>query len=300
MLRTKKDLSSKRSGRIVSACASISVVLVALATTLLRGDPTAAEGATATSATPMRSATPCCNEARDKEASDCRPVETLYARAPFDVSVIPHAEDGAFLIRIGDLLRYPEMRPEIDQFNHLLTDSLLESMNKHDESIDLRQIEWIAGNMTARVKNYPGKDKSQFVVGADMIVIRMAHAGNWQEVILKNVPGATLETFEGQTYVQSAPIPALGPVGSKFRFPDSKTIVVALDSTRGNVSNQSFFDNKPAPPPRPWLDAWHAVDGGLVTLVCDNSKTGWSNLPKDKQDWPEFTRRCSKKRSILR
>jgi beta-lactamase regulating signal transducer with metallopeptidase domain len=290
MLRTKSGFSSKRTGLILSACASISIVLVALATTLLRGAPSAAEGAAANSATP--SAAPPHAETKgavNEEASDGRPVETLFGRAPFDVSVIPHGQDGAFLIRIGDLLRYPEMQPHVDQLNHLLTDSLLESMNKHDASIDLRQIEWIAGDMSAKVKDSPGKDKTQFMVGADTIVIRMTHAGNWQEVILKNAPGATLETFKGQTYVQSAPIPALGPIGNTFRFPDNKTIVASLGSTRGNVSNQGFFDNKSAPPPRAWVDAWRAVDGGLVTLVFDNSKTGWSNLPKEKQDWPEFT-----------
>ncbi len=38
-----------------------------------------------------------------------------------------------------------------------------------------------------------------------------------------------------------------------------------------------------------WADAWRAVDGGLITLVADNSKTGWAALPDGKKDWPEVT-----------
>ena len=63
MLRTKNDLSSKRIGRFVSTCASVSVVLVALATTLLRGARSAAEGATADSATPSTGPTHVATEA---------------------------------------------------------------------------------------------------------------------------------------------------------------------------------------------------------------------------------------------
>jgi beta-lactamase regulating signal transducer with metallopeptidase domain len=293
MLRTKNGLSGKRSGRIVSACASVSVVLVALATTLLRGAGPSPDNATAAAPKPSEAAPHvAARRAPDKPASDNLIGEIQFGRAPFDVSVIPHAEDGAFLIRLHQLLRYPEVQPHVDELNRILTDGLRELTNKQDASIDLWQVEWVAGVMQAKVKMLPGKEaKSAFVVGADPIVIRMTHAGNWQEMILKNALGATLERFEGQPYVQSAMIPALGPNGCKFRFPDNQTIIVSVGSARMGdaVSNQSFFDSKPAQQPHAWIDAWRAVDGGLVTFVCDNSKTGWSELPKEKQDWPEFT-----------
>ena len=134
------------------------------------------------------------------------------------------------------------------------------------------------------------------MVGADMIVIRMAHAGNWQEVILKNVPGATLETFEGQTYVQSAPIPALGPVGSKFRFPDNKTIVAEpRHQQRGNVSNQGFFDNKPAPPPRAWPTPGTPLMAAWSRSFSTTAKLGGRIFPKTNKIGRNSRRRCLKK-----
>jgi hypothetical protein len=166
-------------------------------------------------------------------------------------------------------------------------------MGKKDLSTDLRQIEWIAGVIQVKIKARPGKEgKLALIVGADPIVIRMAHTGTWQDVIQKSVPGATLETFEGQNYVQSALIPAMGPgCRCKFRFPDDKTIIFSGLSTQSlaATSNQSFFESKPAQQPHAWINAWRAVDGGLVTFLYDNSKTGWSDLPKEKQDWPEST-----------
>ncbi|HEY2148222.1 MAG TPA: M56 family metallopeptidase, partial [Pirellulales bacterium] len=182
MLRTKNNSSSKRAGRLVSVCASISIVLVALATTLLRSATSAAENATANSAPPSESAPPSkTSQGADTTISNIKPGEALFGRAPFDVSIIPHAEDGAFLIRIAELLRIPEVRPLVDKLNRDLTDTLREATNSKDSSIDVREIEWLAGVMQAKVKMLKGKEaKAALMLGAGTVVVRMAHAGNWQ------------------------------------------------------------------------------------------------------------------------
>ena len=209
---------------------------------------------------------------------------------PFDVSIIPHAENGAMLIRFGDILRLAEAQSRVEVLNRAISECLETFVGKESASIDLRQIEWIAGALQAKVKPFSGKDaKTALVFGADPIVVRLAHAGTWQEMILKNVAGATLKSFEGQSYVQLAPIPALGPAGFKLRFPDDRTVVISGGNFENlaNASSKDFFDIHPLARPYPWNDAWRAVDGGLVTLVYDNRKMGWTQLPKDRQDWPE-------------
>ncbi len=286
MLRRKNHPSSNRTVSTVSACASISVVLVALAATLLRGATSDENASEPTEATP-HAATKVAGE---KIPAPNPPSGALFGRAPFDVSIIPHAENGAMLIRFGDILRLPEAQSRVEVLNRAASECLESFVGKESASIDLRQIEWIAGALQAKVKPFSGKDaKHALVLGADPIVVRMAHAGNWQEIILKNVAGATRKSFEGQSYVQLAPIPALGPAGFKLRFPDDRTIVTSGGSLENlaNASNKDFFDVHPPTRAYPWTDAWRGVDGGLVTLVYDNRKMGWGQLPKDCQDWPE-------------
>ncbi len=286
MLRRKNHPSSNRTAHTVSACASISVVLVALAATLLRGSNAGENAAAPAEATPHVAT----KIAGDKIPAPNPPSATLFGRAPFDVSIIPHAENGAMLIRFGDILRLAEAQSRVEVLNRAMSECLETFVGKESASIDLRQIEWIVGALQAKVKPFSGKDaKTALVFGADPIVVRLAHAGNWQEIILKNVAGATLKSFEGQSYVQLAPIPALGPAGFKLRFPDDRTVVISGGNFENlaNASSKDFFDIHPLARPYPWNDAWRTVDGGLVTLVYDNRKMGWTQLPKDRQDWPE-------------
>ncbi len=118
----------------------------------------------------------------------------------------------------------------------------------------------------------------------------MVNAGNWRETILKHVPGSSLQTRAGQTYVQLPVLPAFRPHNMWLQFPDDKTIIA-----HGCLTRQFDFDveamvadSRPAQQPYAWAGTWRAVEGGLVTIVLDHEKTGWSNLPIEKKVWPEF------------
>ncbi len=289
MLRTRSGLPGKRTGWMVSSCAAVSVIMVAAATTLLRGaapvvDPAASQAAPLESA-PQGQTRNTAAQAPSGHQSDT----DLFVRAPFDPSIIPSAEDGAFLIRVGELARRPEMRPYVDELSHSLTDRLREGTGEKHVSIDLRQVEWVAGVVQAKVRG--NGDNSHLLLGANPIVIRMTHARNWQDVVLKEMSGAVLKTFEKRTYVQLPRFPALGPTGCKLQFPDEKTIVVNCSTSfiEGEQSEKRFVDAKSGQKAYAWADAWRAVDGGLITVVFDNNKIGWANLPKEKRDWPDFT-----------
>jgi hypothetical protein len=298
MLRTKDGSTNGRVGKVISCCATGAVVLIALAATLLRAPAASTEKTTQDSAAPAQAAAATVNSANaENSASQNQPTETLFGREPFDVSIIPHADDGAFLIRVAALLRNHQLQPHVDEFNQDLAASLRNLTKLPDVFIDLRQIEWIAGSTTASVKanpkitkECPGKNVSMF--GSSGVVIRMARAGNWQETILKHVPGSTLETFEGKTYLQTPPILALGPgPGLRFRFPDDKTIIIAggFKPEEAATSNKIFFESHLVNP-YAWADAWRAADGGLITVVVDNAKIGWPALLEKIKDCPEFAR----------
>ena len=308
MLRTKNGSVSKQTGRLVSYLASASVILVALLATLLRGASPQADQTATDAREPVRTAK------LNADPSDKVPIsppasDRLFARAPFDPSLIPHAEKGAYLIRVKDLLRNPDLRKQIEKLNELVSMTLSvnlgnngtgdqEQKNTEDLAtkfkVDMQQVEWIAGPMClsfGMTKNSNDGDLATMMLGTESVVIRMAESNDWQKLVLENVPGATLETFEGQAYVQLPVFPWFGPIGARLRFPDDRTIVGGGGS-KPEVSAQSlksFFSDRHGQQPYSWADVWHAMDGGVVTVVTDFSASGWSKLtPEKQQERPEY------------
>jgi hypothetical protein len=114
--------------------------------------------------------------------------------------------------------------------------------------------------------------------------MRMAHAANWEEILLNGIPGSELESFEGQEYVRLEPITFFGPVGCRVRFLDDRTMAIAVCKPEDlKELNKAFFDDKPRAKPYAWENAWRAVEGGLITCVYDHAKSGWSELPEAKR-----------------
>ncbi len=121
MLQSKQGSAGKLVERFVSWGAAGSVLAIALGVTLLRGPAQLCGG----KRTPPAEATPvevarrglsrarACrtHPARTAGRSRCSPASDL------DVSIIPHAEDGAFLIRLGALLQHLGVQPHVDTLN---------------------------------------------------------------------------------------------------------------------------------------------------------------------------------------
>ena len=111
----------------MSWCAASSVLTVALGVTLLRSPAASAEKPADEAAAPVevaRRIEPASEPV--KSESDGQPTASLFAREPFDVSIIPHAhaDDGAFFIRLGVLLQLPELQSGIDTFNQAFAAAL--------------------------------------------------------------------------------------------------------------------------------------------------------------------------------
>jgi hypothetical protein len=214
----------------------------------------------------------------------------LFARGKFDISFIHGASEGAALVRMNEILRHPEIAPLVDHFNEVLTGWTRECLKKEDISVDLRQVDWIAFTPCMKFKEATPEQKRDkqctgqtiFTIGTGYTYIHMAHPANWQQIVLDTFPGSKLEHFEGKSYVHIEAVAALGPVGGRLRFPDDRTIIYTGDPKPGEEeeSNKMFFNDAPREKPYAWEDAWHAIEGGLITAIFDQEKSGWSDLPE--------------------
>ena len=78
------------------------------------------------------------------------------------------------------------------------------------------------------------------MVGTQSLVIRLNRPTDWQQVILGSIPLASLETYQGQNYVQLPPLPDFDQGTPLLRFPDDKTIVVLF----GNEQKDQGVEEK--------------------------------------------------------
>jgi hypothetical protein len=196
------------------------------------------------------------------------------------------------MIRVAELLKHPEMQPRVEKINQSLTESLREWTNYKDAFIDLSQIEWIAGSMELIFKGPKNdEDMARMMLSSGSTMIRMTHAADWQAIVLKRAPGAKLKEHEGVSYVELPVIPVLGPAAPCLRFPDERTIMLYGGFTRESVKpaenlSRVLSDHRPDEHKYGWTAAWRAADQGLITLVCDFTKSGWADLPANKKEAP--------------
>ncbi len=82
------------------------------------------------------------------------------------------------MIRVGDLLRHPEIQPHVDALNERLRELLHEIIGDCAKTFDVREIEWIAGDLL--IKNQRSRDpmqNGQLTFGSGRIVIRYGACG---------------------------------------------------------------------------------------------------------------------------
>ncbi len=290
MLRRKNGPASKRVERRVSWSAAGGVLAIALAVTLLRSPAAGDEKAADKPAAPAKVARRIEQSAIPNIPTPDNAQRPLFAREPFDPSIIPRAKDGAFLIRLGTLAKFSSLQPNIDMANHAAT-AFLRAWTKNAEIfLDLRQIDWIAGSFFAKITHRAGADvKGKFESGSVSIVIRLSQAGrlagNDSAVRVTGVKRSKHTT--GGSYVQLPKFPPMGDGIIRLHFPDDKTVIAYC------LGDDAFFadldladaDKNSRQPCTPGPDAWRAVDGGLLTVVYDQGKLESAATPADKKDW---------------
>ena len=290
MLRTKDGSTGKQFSRIVSCCASACVVAIAVTAMTLRSPVASAEKPEKNPLKPVQTARRITTaDSVAVEEAIKQPPENLFAREPFDPSIIPNAENGAYLIRIRELLKNAEFSTQIDKWSHGLS-AALRDWAKNEIAIDLRQIEWIAGDISVShkmTKMKDGNEMAAFMFGTVSVLVHTSEPADWQQIILKQVSGATLETFQGKSYVQLPSIPALGPTSIRLRVLDDRTIEASYgDPNDKGLANfqKRLTEPQPISKAYDWADAWRAADGGLIVAVSNHEKSGYSKLPLEKQE----------------
>lgn len=299
MLRDRNN-GGKEIGRTrwISLGVSACLVVMALATALLRSaaadekEAKPAAGA-AEAIKPTETARLPSTSAATSDGKIPATTQELFRREAFDPSMIRPGSHGAFVIRLGELLRHPELQPHVDAMNTSMTTLVHELIKGLEGAVDLRDIEWIAGDLIVTVRGPEGKRETQsrLMMGSGGMVIRISRPGVSVEAMANAVEGSTIKEFEGKRYVQFPMLPAVGPVPVRMRFPDDRTIVMLLGTKEDQRQIDAeekllkrLFDDTPTT--HAWANEWKAVDGGLITLVFDNSKAGWLELPKENQKYP--------------
>ncbi|HEY4312584.1 MAG TPA: M56 family metallopeptidase [Pirellulales bacterium] len=305
MLRVKQATADEQGAGRVSLAVSGCVVAIAIVTAFLRGAATADDRAQS-AATIGKAVQPISTENAATIAGGAPGTEqSLFERADFNPTVIGLGSSGGFLIRVGDFLRHPEVQPHVESINGWLRVWLRDLIGEAAATFDIREIEWIAGDLI--IKARPSRDpmrNGELTLGSNRIVIRTAHFGNWRQVVLDEIPGTTLEHFEGKPYVQFPSLPAFGPAPLRMRTPDPRTLIYRVGTIPdpqepGDEEKllRKFFDDTPNP--CPWASAWRAVDGGLVTVLFDNSAVGWPELAAAREDHPELIEPLARKTKFV-
>jgi len=291
MLRVKNRPTSNYAAKLIAYGTSSCLLAVALATSLLRGATAADEEP------PVDTSRPVAETARVEPKKLTpenvqRPAETdlqLFNRQGFDPAMIRRGNRGGFLFRLGEILRHPALELYADDMKAKMSAGLCAMLDMPPGTLDASEIEWIAGTLHALTKPAKPGGQSIFMFGSQEIVIRMNHAADWQESVLKNAAGATLQTHEGKNYVQLPVWPSLGGAVPRLRFPNDTTIIAYADApydAEGEAKAlQRFFDDTPGN--YVWASTWRGADAGLITLLFDNQKVGWLDLKHEKEGWPE-------------
>ncbi|HVU88316.1 MAG TPA: M56 family metallopeptidase [Pirellulales bacterium] len=232
MLRVKNDSIDPRSTRwtVYGLCGAL--VAVALTAAFIRG-AAADDQPPAPTARPIETARLPDDKRMDEAPASAPAVDPeLFSRAAFDPAMLRANKGGGFLIRVGDMLRHPEIQPHVESINAGLIHLLHDIIGEVAEGVDLREIEWMAGDLRLSVTSAvmsadPEGEHGRIMLGSGGMIIRTTHARDWQAVLLEEMPGTSLKTFEGKSYVQLPSLPAIGPVAMKMRSPNDHTIIYA-------------------------------------------------------------------------
>ncbi len=157
MLRVKDLMPGKPTTTVASYAIAGGVVTLALATAFLRG-ATAADDSPKPAAAPNVETARLASEEHQPTTAASTPAaeQALFSRPDFNPATIGIGASGGFVIRVGDLLRHPEIQPHVDALNERLRELLHEIIGDCAKTFDVREIEWIAGDLL--IKNQRSRD----------------------------------------------------------------------------------------------------------------------------------------------
>jgi len=255
MLRTKERTQNRGLNVVVRAVAVGAVMLLAVATTALRGLAEPKEDSTPTAAVQTESIPNTANE--------------MFKYPPIDPAIIGDNEQGVFLLRVAEMLKQDSIKPMIGMINQMVSAECKTWFGSSElVEIDLRTIDYIAGQSNVVVRRRePDPERehnSQLMIGSDLWVVRFKRdISDWKEWIRAKAPEAEEMQHGEITYFQFPPIPAMGPQGIQVAARDSHTLVFSGDS-------EDFWDQVEGNQlvPARWADEWKELDGGLISVIA--------------------------------
>jgi hypothetical protein len=213
----------------------------------------------------------------------------LFARQAVDSALLGNAEQGAFVVRVGELARVPALAQAFPLLNGMIREELQQQVGVAQDDvpeIHLEAIEWIAGTPRLKIKPKAGPDKGQegqVMFECDGFVVRFRDKVDWKSWIFKAMPGAEeIGEVRGEkfNYVELPTLmggTAFGTQQFLVAARDERTLVVSpdLEQLRKLVASTGAEANA-------GIGAeWTALEGGLATLVVNTDAKGPLGLPQE-------------------
>ena len=176
MLLAKNDSTEHRSARWAAYGLCGALVTVALVAVFIRG-ATAEDQPPASPARPIETARLPEDKRTDGTRATAPAVDAeLFSREAFDPAMLRANKGGGFLIRVGDLLRHPEIQPHVDAINAGLVELLHQFIGEAAEGFDVREIEWMAGDLRLSVTSTDAEgEHGRIMLGSGGMIIRTTH-----------------------------------------------------------------------------------------------------------------------------
>src|SRR5262249_22237094 len=201
--------------------------------------------------------------------------EQVFDRPPLDFSVIGDNKLGAFVIRVGEILKQPELRALVE--SQVLPDEKTFRQNWAQEfgsdvvapELSLDSIDYIAGIGDLVIRPMKAGDpraglgNNTVMTGFAQAVVHFKRQVAWKEWFHEHLPGTVEKTDGKVSYLELPVIKALGPKPMFVVARDPKTLAFTL----GEELVKTAADPAPRPAESALAARWKELDGGLITFI---------------------------------
>ena len=220
----------------------------------------------------------------------------VFNREPFDFALIGDNPQGAFVVRVDEIMQQPRLREFVE------TEMFPQeewAANWHDQfgadvpcpQIDFSAIEFLAGVGQLKITAFPpagvavssSTDDQRLThltaIGLPQVLLRFKRPVDWQGWFKTHFPSLQEKQHGAVAYLELPTISALGPQPLCVAGLDERTIVLAV----GEDTLAEALAPRPRPAESELAARWRLMDGGLITfLATDKDINPDPSLPTDQ------------------
>lgn len=234
------------------------------------------------------------------------PSPEMFHRQPLDSALLGSSNQiGMAVLRVAELLNQPELKSYVPILNAYFSSSLWAELKwKNAPEINLECIEWIAVRPVVSFTAETKEKKSQFVVGAGGLSIKLTHPIDLKQWFQQFGPDLKRQIIEGKdVYQLNAAF--IGPDPFFVWSADEMTIRISGHQPQTITAETKLadFDTNPVfgdpltyvkaesqsvdqgVSPK-WNPTWNRIEGGLLSILV--AKADLSGLIRDLDDRPDF------------